>query len=215
MSIISPIHPFPQCLIILDDTITVYYFSKQGGTRSTALCMKVVKLQNWCITHQILLFAVDLPGTQNMIADPFSRPFVINHKWELYNTIIYDIFDQCGTLIRELFASPANNKCSREWGGYLVPPSKRCAHTPLIIADQLRLPPLCHSCHEFILIATCWPRPFWFPNLLFMSAHPPIPIPSFPKLLTQHHGRIRHPDPQTLHLGAWYLDGNLLYSTVS
>lgn len=61
-----------------------------------------------------------------------------------------------------------------------------------------------------ILITLCWPRHFLFPNLLLMSTRPPVPIPIIPELLTQHNGRIRHPNPQMLYLRVWYVDGHLL-----
>lgn len=70
-------------VIMLDDTTTVYYSNKQGGTKSPALRTEAVRLWNWCISHTILLSAAYLPRTQNMIADSLSRKFVTNHNWEL------------------------------------------------------------------------------------------------------------------------------------
>lgn len=50
-------------------------------------------------------------GTQNMIEDSLSRKFVTDHECELHDTVVSDVFDQWGTLIRDLFASHANSKC--------------------------------------------------------------------------------------------------------
>lgn len=84
-------------LILLDNVATtVCYINKQGVTNSTVLCLEAINLWHWCIAHHILLSAAYLLGIQNVIADLLSRQFVIDHEWELHDSMVHDIFDQCG-----------------------------------------------------------------------------------------------------------------------
>lgn len=63
-----------------------------------------------------------------------------------------------------------------------------------------------------ILITPFWPHQFWFPLLLCMSACSLLLLPAFLELLTELGDRIWHPEPQTLYLRAWFLDGHLHWS---
>lgn len=116
----------------------------------------------------------------------------------------YDIFDQRGTLARDLFTSLANNKCSTYCTRGVLVTTLRVML--LYSSGQTRSTTpsfFSRSYHEYstrsdetvILITVCWSRKFWFPSLLCMSACPPIPIPAFPDLLIQHNGNIRYPNP--------------------
>lgn len=211
-------------LIISDNTSAIYYINKQGGTKSTALSMEVVNLWDWRVAHKILLSAAYLPRTQNMIADSLSRRFVANHKWELHNTVVSNIFNQWGTPTKDFFFASCVTPSSS--GAICAPfvvigPHSQGSALVLHWLDQINyasLPLLLlpHVLHEIkreratvILIAPFCPRQFWFTSLLCMSAHP-LPILTFPELLMQHSGKIRRSDPHMLYLRARYLDGHFL-----
>lgn len=94
-------------------------------------------------------------------------------------------------------------------GNALLPQSGQLSYVcpPLSL-----LPQVLHRIQQdrawVILITPCWPRQFWFPICLCMSSLLPIVLPMFPRLLTQWNGKIKHPDPHSLHLRDWYLDGH-------
>lgn len=110
-SFLSFIHSH-HVLIMLDNTTAVFYINKQGGARSTNLCIKVVKFWNWCIRSQITLSVACLPGGHNVLMDSFSRQFVIVHVWEFHDTVLHNIFAQWGIPTRDLLASQTNRKCA-------------------------------------------------------------------------------------------------------
>ncbi|KAG6935305.1 hypothetical protein G0U57_015145, partial [Chelydra serpentina] len=60
---------------------------------------------------------------------------------------------------------------------------------------------------RLILIAPAWPRQHWYTTLLELSVTTPITLPLWLDLITQEHGRLCHPDLQSLHLTAWLLHG--------
>lgn len=53
-----------------------------------------------------------------------------------------------------------------------------------------------------IVIAPRWPRQFGVSSILQVSECPYINIQSFPDLLTQDRGKVKNPNPSSLHLTA-------------
>lgn len=74
----------------------VFYINRQGGTRSSVLCAEAINIWNWCVNHWILLSAANLPGTQNVLTDLFSRHFAMDHLWERHNLVVRNIFTKLG-----------------------------------------------------------------------------------------------------------------------
>lgn len=54
--------------------------NKQGGMKSTTVCVDAVNLWNWCIAQKIMFSADYLPGTHHVIEESLSRRFITNHK---------------------------------------------------------------------------------------------------------------------------------------
>ena len=59
--------------LYLDNSTSVSYINKCGGTRSWGLCDLSGQVINWCETRNIRLTAFHLPGSLNFIADRESR----------------------------------------------------------------------------------------------------------------------------------------------
>jgi hypothetical protein len=59
--------------LFLDNSTTVYYVNKSGGSRSLELNQVAVSICNFCEQRQISIKAIHLPGKLNIIADLESR----------------------------------------------------------------------------------------------------------------------------------------------
>ena len=63
-------------LVRCDNTTVISYINHQGGTRSARLCALTWRVLHWCISHNITLTALHLPGKDNVTADALSRGWV-------------------------------------------------------------------------------------------------------------------------------------------
>ena len=71
-------HSLPQLLgaavdVLSDNSTTVAYINKEGGTQSPSLCQLALQLWKWCRQYQIFPVAMDIAGSQNFLADALSR----------------------------------------------------------------------------------------------------------------------------------------------
>ena len=90
--------------LYLDNSTSVSYINKCGGTRSWGLCDLSGQVINWCETRNIRLTAFHLPGSLNFIADRESRTGMDASDRQLDR----QIFSSIGSLWRveiDLFAS--------------------------------------------------------------------------------------------------------------
>lgn len=111
MPIPSPVHLFLSCSYLVRQHWQCFLYQQTRGNE-TAVCTEAVNLWNWCISHQILLSAAYLFGTQNVFADLLSRHFAIRYHWELHDSVVHNFFTRWGILTRDLFALHINNKCT-------------------------------------------------------------------------------------------------------
>ncbi|XP_065406172.1 uncharacterized protein LOC122174245 [Chrysemys picta bellii] len=206
-------------LVLIDNTTAMFYIKKQGGARSSILCQEAIRLWDFCIAHSIHLTASFLPGVQNTLADRLSRSFQ-THEWSIRPDIIHSVFQKWGFPQIDLFASRDNRKChvfcslqGRAPGSlsdaFLLPWKDHLfyAFPPFPLVHKVLLK-LRRDQAQVILVAPAWPRQHWYTTLLELSVQTPIPLPLCPDLISQDHGRLRHPDLQSLHLTAWLLHGS-------
>ena len=139
-----------------DSMTAVQYIRREGGTKSPSLCSLTWDLLLLCQEHQISLFPVHVPGTQNLESDSLSRTRWTTAEWELSNRVVQWLFSLWGSPHIDEFASTQNHKlpvfCSRtfcsktfhvdalsmDWGsviGYAFPP---LALIPLVLRKLLR-----------------------------------------------------------------------------
>ena len=204
-------------LIRSDNTTTVQYINKQGGTRSPKLCQLAWKLWQLAIQNNIVLRAAHIAGSKNVLADSLSRVKVRETEWSLNPKITHQVFNHLGQPVIDLFASYENKKtqvvCS--W----VPHPQALALDALSITWEnmfaYAFPPTClipkvlqhmkqFHC-ELILIAPHWSRQHWYPQLLELLIACPLKLPAESNLLSQAKGKILHQNPQSLKLTAWLL----------
>ena len=72
--------------VISDNSTTVAYINKVGGTQSPSLCCLALDVWAWCRQHDIYLVASHLSGDKNVLTDALSRG---SHRhpteWTLHN----------------------------------------------------------------------------------------------------------------------------------
>lgn len=193
-------------LIMLDNTMTVHYINK----RSLVLCAEaILLLWDWCVAHVILLLTACLPGTQNVIADCLRRKFVTNHKWEFHDTVVNDFSTNRGFQPGiSLPPIPTANASRTAPAGILALSSagQTRGGLGLVIrwSDQIN--------YAFFPTTAATVSPAQ-DQVGKSHSYPVLASPilvsalSLHATLMQHSSRIRHPDPHTLHLRAWFLMG--------
>lgn len=207
-----------QVTILCDNSTTVSYINRQGGTKSISLCLKTWDLLHLCQQLDIHIRATHLAGVHNVMADALSRGKLLQSEWSLSQVWANHIFDLYDKPMIDLFATPVNHKlplyCTRffhrqawatdalalSWNNlylYAFPPW--C----LILRVLLKLRQ--SSNVMLLLVAPFWPNQPWFPLLLEMLIDRPFLFPLRPNLLTQAKGRIVHQRLQHVQLAAWKL----------
>lgn len=206
--------------ILSDNTPTVAYINRQGGTRSKTLLDRTWTLLTLCHDLDIRLVATHLAGSENTVADALSRGTFRTTEWSLDQTwadYLFQMFDRPQV---DAFASTDNNKlplfCTRNyhhlawridafafpWTGlyiYAFPPWGLIRRVLLKVMEDRA---------EVLLLAPCWPNQPWFPLMVSLLVDCPFRLPtSKQKLLTQRRGTIWYRDLTTLHLSAWRLSG--------
>jgi hypothetical protein len=98
--------------ILTDNTTTVAYINKQGGTKSK--CNTLANLiWTWCYKNNNWISASHIPGTTNVRADKESRSKNDNMEWDLSLHAFEEICCTFGTPEIDLFASRLNNKVDK------------------------------------------------------------------------------------------------------
>ena len=96
-----------------DNTTTVAYINKMGGTRSEECNEVARKIWYWAEINDNWLSASYIPGKDNLVADYFSRNFKDHLEWELNPTLFNELTFLWGIPTVDLFASRRNKKCDR------------------------------------------------------------------------------------------------------
>ena len=206
-------------LVATDNTTTLAYINRQGGTRSQTLMAETVNLFRLTEAHGISIRARHIPGRLNILADQLSRKNQVCHtEWSLHPSVLESLWQTWGKPQIDLFAtkencklplyvSPAPDACAlavdaltMSWENlsfYAFPPS------PLLqkVMDRFRGTTRC----QMILIAPWRPEKCWFADLMRLKKSPPLQLPQRWDLLKQPGKPIFHANPALLNLHAWKL----------
>ncbi|KAI2645853.1 Transposon Ty3-G Gag-Pol polyprotein [Labeo rohita] len=98
-------------LIRSDNTTTVAYVNRQGGTRSPQLHSLAQKLIVWGRKHFHSLRATHVPGIMNAGADLLSRGNPRYSEWSLHPQVVGQLWKRFGRAAVDLFASRENSHC--------------------------------------------------------------------------------------------------------
>jgi hypothetical protein len=205
-------------MVASDNTMTVAYIRKQGGTRSPELLVVTQQLYKWLSSHQITIKCHHIPGKLNILADSLSREGeIIPTEWSIHPQVLqvlWTVLDRplIGMMATrynrkmEVYVSPipdvqayAVDAISLDWKNmymYLFPPTAMVSK----VLEKARG----ESC-TMVLIAPAWPRQRWYPELLELLIDYPIKLPDWEKLLKQPRSDLFHQNPAVYHLHAWKL----------
>ena len=198
--------------IQIDNTTALAYINNMGGSKSKELNQLAVQIWDWCISRNIWLSAVHIPGRLNTGADEKSRVFSDNHEWMLNKHLFDEILLRHPGLDFDLFASRLNNQISSYCSWHADPSSahvdaftmnwnglKFYAFPPFSLLPRC-LQKISQDRAQGVLIAPLWPTQTWFPVLLRHLCDQPWILLPRPDLL-QHPSRgVPHPLHRTLHL---------------
>ena len=82
--------------VLSDNTITVSYINRQGGTHSISLCNLAIEVYQWCSARGISLSATHQSGVQNVLADALSQGVSHPTEWKLNSRVVHSIFQKMG-----------------------------------------------------------------------------------------------------------------------
>ncbi|XP_073439322.1 uncharacterized protein [Dendrobates tinctorius] len=202
--------------ILSDNTTTVAYINRQGGTRSETLS-SAARILSLAESYLLSLSALHIRGENNQEADFLSRHTLRQGEWCLSCQIFQDIVALWGHPQVDLFATRENRQTKTfaslspadhpdildalqaSWKFKLA-----YAFPPLVLLPQV-IRKIREDKARVILIAPFWPKRPWFSWLRIMSVTDPWVLPSNSNLLSQ--GPFFHPQVDNLNLTAWNLKG--------
>ncbi|KAL7297191.1 hypothetical protein TKK_0009598 [Trichogramma kaykai] len=100
-------------LLRIDNSTTIAYVNKMGGTRSKKLNALAKVIWKWCESRGLRLYASYISSSDNFIADIESRKVEPEIEYELNSELFVKICEEYGVPEIDLFASRANAKCSK------------------------------------------------------------------------------------------------------
>ncbi|KAG1133897.1 hypothetical protein G6F38_013197 [Rhizopus arrhizus] len=187
-------------LIRTDNTTSLSYINKQGGTRSLSLMTLAIDLWKYCLKHQIHLTAQHIPGVENNIADRESRKIFYKNQWRIHPTAFQTLQQQFGFHDVDLFADRITHLLPKyvSW----KPDPGALTHDAFSLSwSQFRNPwinppwNMITKClqkllHERVPQATIviphWPSQLYYPLLETLAIQPPV-------LLTRRNLQVMHP----------------------
>ncbi len=174
-------------LIETNNTTTLAYINKEGGTRSFHVYMETIDPLLWCHEKNVKIRAVHIKGSLNVMTDLLSRDLkTINTEWSVHPQVIKDIWKMWYIPDVDLFETLYNNKLPTHVRPFQEPKvlatdamtmdwtvHKVYAFPPFDILKKviakLEQSPTC----EMILIALYWPNQSWYPVIRLLSQEPP------------------------------------------
>jgi hypothetical protein len=171
--------------LLVDNSTTVIYLKKDGGTKSAILARLTKEISDICISRDITLFPCYLPGLANIESDALSRgkaqdewfllPVVAAKIFRIYEDPDIDLFASKNTAqLPKYFSLDRHDR--QAWGVdalvqrwdfrvmYAFPP-------PSLILSVLQK--FRHSSGKLLLVAPFWLDAHWFPEVLSLLYREP------------------------------------------
>lgn len=206
--------------VIIDNTSTISYINKFGGTRSPPLMEAADRVWRHCLATGTRLQTTYVPSLFNP-ADSPSRRLQQQLEWSLDPQFFQALDHWWGPHHVDLFASPTNTQLPHffSWRPHpIAMATDALRHSWKRLGNLYICPPwnlipqvlqrLRQEKLDATLIAPYWPSAAWFPSVQAMSICPPVPIPRAsvlpPRGSASH---ILHKNPHW-HLGAWRISGH-------
>ena len=207
--------------LFCDNTTTVAYLRRSGGTFSSTLNTTAREILLWAENRRIRLLPQFIMGSSNVTADALSRPNqVIGSEWTLHQEVVDQLVYKWPAVIG-LFAtslkarlpvyfSPASDPRAVGTDALLQPWDDLQAYVfpPIAIIRRVLLKLRSSKNCELTLIAPFWPQRDWFPDLLELLSDVPVTLSSRRDLLRQPHFHRFHLNLTMLQLTAWRLSSD-------
>ena len=207
--------------LFCDNTTTVAYLRRSGGTFSSTLNDTAREILLWAENHRVRLLPQFIMGSSNVTADILSRPNqVIGSEWTLHQEVVdhlvhkwpavIDLFATSLTARLPLYFSPASDSRAAGTDAFLQPWDNLQAYAfpPITIIRRVLVKLRSSRNCELTLIAPFWPQREWFPDLLELLSNVPITLSSRKDLLRQPHFHRFHQNLPMLQLTAWRLSSD-------
>ena len=207
--------------LFCDNTTTVAYLRRSGGTFSATLNATALEILLWAENRRIRLLPQFIMGSTNVTADALSRPNqVIGSEWTLHQEVVDQLVHQWPAVI-DLFAtsltarlpvyfSPASDPRAEGTDALLQSwdDLQAYAFPPIAIIRRVLLKLRSSKNCELTLIAPFWPQRDWFPDLLELLSDVPVTLSGRRDLLRQPHFHRFHLNLPMLQLTAWRLSSD-------
>ena len=207
--------------LFCDNTTTVAYLRRSGGTFSSTLNDTAREILLWAENHRVRLLPQFIMGSSNVTADILSRPNqVIGSEWTLHQEVVdhlvhkwpavIDLFATSLTARLPVYFSPASDSRAAGTDALLQPWDNLQAYAfpPIAIIRRVLVKLRSSRNCELTLIAPFWPQREWFPDLLELLSDVPITLSSRKDLLRQPHFHRFHQNLPMLQLTAWRLSSD-------
>ena len=207
--------------LFCDNTTTVAYLRRSGGTFSSTLNATAREILLWAENHRVRLLPQFIMGSSNVTADALSRPNqVIGSEWTLHQEVVdhlvhkwpavIDLFATSLTARLPVYFSPASDSRAAGTDALLQPWDNLQAYAfpPIAIIRRVLVKLRSLRNCELTLIAPFWPQREWFPDLLELLSDVPITLSSRKDLLRQPHFHRFHQNLPMLQLTAWRLSSD-------
>ena len=214
--------------LFCDNTTTVAYLRRSGGTFSSTLNATAREVLLWAENHRVRLLPQFIMGSSNVTADALSRPNqVIGSEWTLHQEVVdqlvhkwpavIDLFATSLTTRLPVYFSPASDPRAAGTDALLQPWDDLQAYTfpPIAIIRRVLLKLRSSKNCELTLIAPFWPQRDWFPDLLELLSDVPVTLSSRRDLPRQPHFHRFHLNLPMLQLTAWRLSSDSPFRPVS
>ena len=207
--------------LFCDNTTTVAYLRRSGGTFSSTLNATAREILLWAENHRVRLLPQVIMGSSNVTADALSRPNqVIGSEWTLHQEVVdhlvhkwpavIDLFATSLTARLPVYFSPASDPRAAGTDALLQSWDNLQAYAfpPIAIIRRVLVKLRSSKNCELTLIAPFWPQREWFPDLLELLSDVPIILSSRKDLLRQPHFHRFHQNLPMLQLTAWRLSSD-------
>ena len=207
--------------LFCDNTTTVAYLRRSGGTFSSTLNTTAREVLLWAESHRVRLLPQFIMGSSNVTADALSRPNqVIGSEWTLHQEVVdqlvhkwpavIDLFATSQTARLPVYFSLASDPRAAGTDALLQPwdDLQAYAFPPIAIIRRVLVKLRSKKNCELTLIAPFWPQRDWFPDLLELLSDVPITLSGRKDLLRQPHFHRFHLNLPMLQLIAWRLSSD-------
>ena len=194
--------------LFCDNTTTVAYLRRSGGTFSSTLNATAREILLWAENHRVRLLPQFIMGSSNVTADALSRPNqeVVDHLVHKWPAVI-DLFATSLTARLPVYFSPASDPQAAGTDALLQSWDilQAYAFPPIAIIRRVLVKLRSSKNCMLTLIAPFWPQREWFPDFLELLSDVPITLSSRKDLLRQPHF---HQNLPMLQLTAWRLSSD-------